>query len=177
MKLSVRNIEERDISHLLNYWYSCDADYLKTLGADINKLPSREDFGKMLLKQISAPFEDKKAYATIWLIDDVPKGHCNTNMIHFEKEANMHLHLWEPMDRHKGIALSLAKESMKLFFENLNLKKLICEPYALNPAPNKFLPKLGYTFIKKYETIPGSINFQQEVNRYEITKETFQKIK
>jgi len=47
----------------------------------------------------------------------------------------------------------------------------MCEPYALNPAPNKILKKVGFTFIKIYETTPGWINFKQKVNQYEFGKE------
>lgn len=36
---------------------------------------------------------------------------------------------------------------------------------------NKTLVKLGFEFIRKYKTRPGWINFEQEVNRYELKKE------
>ena len=38
--------------------------------------------------------------------------------------------------------------------------------YAENPGPNRTLAKLGFRLIKRYRTVPGIINFEQEVNRY-----------
>jgi hypothetical protein len=52
---------------------------------------------------------------------------------------------------------------------------LYCEPYALNPAPNKTLEKLGFKFLKTYTTIPGWINFEQEVNLWELKNNIFKK--
>jgi len=40
----------------------------------------------------------------------------------------------------------------------------------------KVLKKIGFTFVKKHTTIPGSLNFEQEVNRWKLTKEMFKKI-
>ena len=59
---------------------------------------------------------------------------------------------------------------------NYKLKNLFCEPYTLNPAPNRTLIKLGFDFVEEYETMPGKINFLQKVNRYVLTKEKFKKV-
>jgi RimJ/RimL family protein N-acetyltransferase len=67
--------------------------------------------------------------------------------------------------------------TLPLFFERLQLKKLYCEPYALNSAPNKSLEKVGFEFIKEYITIPGSLNFEQPVKRWELSYEKFQLLK
>jgi RimJ/RimL family protein N-acetyltransferase len=56
------------------------------------------------------------------------------------------------------------------FFRNPGLKKLYCEPYAENPAPNKVLSKLGFTFVKTYQTVPGKTCFEQYVNRWELLR-------
>jgi RimJ/RimL family protein N-acetyltransferase len=63
--------------------------------------------------------------------------------------------------------------TLPYFFQNFELKNLYCEPYALNPAPNKTLKKIGFQFVKQYVTIPGSLNFEQEVNRWELKFEDF----
>jgi len=174
MNLNAREVRKEDIPLILNYWYSCSEEYLRGMGADINKLPSRDEFGKMIENQIEKSYEQKNGYATIWEIDGVPCGHCNINGIKYGEVANMHLHMWKPQNRKRGMGITLVKKSIALFFENFELKKIICEPYALNPAPNKLIPKLGFDFIKKYHTTPGSINFPQEVNCYTLSKEKFQ---
>jgi hypothetical protein len=56
---------------------------------------------------------------------------------------------------------------------DIPLKKLFCEPYALNPAPNKTLEKIGFEFVKEYITTPGWINFEQPVKLWMMDFEKF----
>ena len=86
----------------------------------------------------------------------------------------MHLHLWDSTLRRKGIGTELVKKSVAVFFEKLKLERLICEPYALNPAPTKTLERVGFTFEKEYETTPGSLSFRQKVNRWKLDKLDFE---
>ena len=127
----------------------------------------------MLLNQIDTPDAQKASLAFVAEVNGVASGHCNVNPITFGKEATMHLHLWNAENRKKGLGTSMVLQSLPLFFNRLQLETLWCEPYALNPAPNKTLSKLGFEFVKKYRTVPGSLNFEQEVNRYQLTKEKF----
>ena len=83
----------------------------------------------------------------------------------------MHLHIWKGMNRKKGTGVELINRSVTYFFENMKLKKLYCEPYALNPAPNKTLAKAGFHFLKRYTTTPGAMNFEQEVNLWELSEQ------
>jgi len=174
--LSAREITIDDIPYIVRYWLESDKDFLVGMGVDLAKLPGKEDLEKMLAQQLSQSYTEKKAYSTIWQINGQPIGHCNVNKIIFGEEASMHLHLWNTQTRQKGAGAQLVKLSLPFFFNNLQLKKLYCEPYALNPAPNKTLPKAGFTFIKEYITIPGTLNFEQPVNRWELTLADFQKL-
>ena len=174
--LSVREILPTDIPSITNYWLQADAAYLKGMGADKSKLPTAEQWHQMLQTQINLPYSEKQSYCTIWEVNGEAVGHCNVNQISFGKEANMHLHLWHPETRQKGSGSELVKKSLFYFFQNLKLQTLFCEPYALKPAPNKTLEKVGFRFVKEYITTPGSINFEQLVNRWELTKEEFEKL-
>lgn len=174
--LSVREIETSDIDLIADYWLNSDPGHLKGMGVDLDKLPTREQWSSMLLKQIETPLPQKNAYCIIWLENGKPVGHCNTNPASFGQEANMHLHLWNSHSRKKGMGSALVRLTLPFFFENLQLKKLICEPYALNPAPNKTMEKLGFDLVKEYITIPGSLNFEQPVKRWEMTVEKFREL-
>ena len=88
----------------------------------------------------------------------------------------MHLHLWNTGTRQKGMGTALVKLTLPFFFINYHIKKLYCEPYALNPAPNKTLEKAGFKFVKKFTTIPGWLNFEQEVNLWEMSYERFSEL-
>ena len=174
-QLSVIEISELHVDDLLDYWYGASTEQLKLMGADINKLPPRSDFQEKLLQQIALPYRNKKSYATIWTLNDKAIGHCNIGDINFGNDAYMHLHLWYPDNRLKGMGTKLVQKSIPYFFKNFNLSKLYCQPYSLNPAPNKTLKKIGFTFIKEHECIPGSINFKQSVNLYSLEKASFDK--
>ncbi len=175
--LSVRELQEADIELLINYWLGSDPAFLVGMGVDLAKIPGREEWKEMLLEQLRQTPEEKKSYCIIWLVSGIAVGHSNVNKITFGEEAYMHLHLWKQDERKRGLGTSLVKMTLPYFFYNLKLKKLYCEPYAHNPAPNKTLEKLGFLFVKQYITTPGWINFEQLVNRWELTLEKFQNSK
>jgi RimJ/RimL family protein N-acetyltransferase len=175
--ISVREIRTIDIDLLADYWFNSTPEFLKGMGADKDKLPTRTQFAQMLTEQMSAPIEKKKSYALIWELDGTQIGHSNVNNMLYGKEATMHLHLWKSDSRKRGIGTQLVRKSLPFYFKNLKLDTLICEPYALNPAPNKTLEKVGFDFVKRYRTTPGYLNFEQEVNRWELTKEKYEKIR
>jgi ribosomal-protein-alanine N-acetyltransferase len=173
MNLSVREIQQKDIELVVDYWMNASDDLLLGMGVDLNKMLSQQDLTQMLEEQLQLPIENKRAYCVIWENDGVPVGHSNTNPTKYREEATMHLHLWNGATRKKGTGTELVKLTLPLYFENLKIKKLIVEPYALNPAPNRTLEKVGFTFIKEYITTPGFINFEQPVKRWEMTREQF----
>lgn len=161
--LSVREITKEDIGAIASYWLDSDTDHMIGMGVELSKLPKREDWEQMLIKQISTPLEEKQSYALIWLLDGKAVGHCNINKIQFGEEAYMHLHLWDGVHRQKGMGVELVRMSIPYFFKNYQLKRLYCEPYALNEAPHRTLKKLGFRLVKEYITTPGFINFEQPV--------------
>lgn len=171
MNLNVRDLSHDDIGLIADYWTQSTPDHLRGMGADPDQLPPREEFVRMLTHQLSLPIKERSAYALIWLVDGHPVGHCNVNQIQVGKRANMHLHLWNSPNRKKGMGTRLVQLSIPHFFEALDLKELYCEPFAENLAPNKTLPKAGFEFVKSYRTIPGSINFEQEVNQWRLTRD------
>ncbi|OJW81080.1 MAG: GNAT family N-acetyltransferase [Bacteroidetes bacterium 46-16] len=171
--LSVREIQKQDIPLLADYWLNSDKAFMKSMGVDVTKIPPREELVSMFSQQLGQDYPQKRSYATIWLLDGKAAGHCNINKINFGEEAYMHLHLWNGINRQKGMGLQLVKMSLPYFFEHYLLQKICCEPYALNPAPNRTLEKAGFTFIKEYITTPGYLNFEQPVKHWELTYDTY----
>lgn len=176
MTISVRELEERDIEHITDYFLCSGDDFLVGMGVDLTKVPDRETWQKMLREQLSQPYNKKQSYCLVWEVDGKAIGHSNVNKILFGKEAYMHLHLWNNNVRKKGLGTTLVKMTLPYFFKNLHLKTLYCEPYSLNPAPNNTLKKIGFTFVKDYVCTPGWINFEQRVNLWELGLEEFEKM-
>ncbi|MBS1516664.1 MAG: GNAT family N-acetyltransferase [Bacteroidetes bacterium] len=176
MELKVREMKPEDIENIVDYFISADEDFLKSMGADADKLPERNQWISRIKNESGKPYEEKKIYYIIWLIDNIPSGHSNINEIEFGISAVMHLHMWRNDNRKAGIGTGLMKLTIPYYFRNFGLKKLICEPYFYNEAPNKVLKKLGFELKLTYDTVPGLISFHQTVNRYELTSEMFDKL-
>jgi len=170
-KLSVRPCEVKDMGTIVDYFLSSDADYLKGMGVDRTRLPSKSEWLKMLNSDFLLPIEKKMFYYVVWLLNGEEIGHSNINKIIYGQEAYMHLHLWHGNTRQKGWGLCCLQMTLPYYFEIFQLKTLYCEPMASNPSPNRTLKKLGFEFIKSYETIPGWINLHQTVNRWSLARE------
>jgi len=175
--LAVREITADDIPLLVDYWLNSDPEFMQGMGVDLAKLPEKAVLEKMLSSQLSQDYAEKQSYALIWLIDQKPVGHCNVNKIEFGKSAFMHLRLWQSEHRQKGMGSTLVNLSLPHFFEKLKLETIYCEPYALNPAPNKTLTKLGFTFEREYITTPGYLNFEQPVKCWSLSIKAWEKMK
>jgi len=168
--LNVREIHVGDIPLIAKYWLNNDAEYLRGLGVDVLKLPTSQNFTAMLLSQINLPYPQKKGYALIWEANGKAVGHSNLNPVVYGEEASMHLHIWSEGNRKKGYGLELIKMSLPFYFDNMQLKRIVCEPYALNNAPNRVLERAGFAFVKEYVTTPGSITFEQPVKQWVLEK-------
>jgi len=175
--LSVREMQEEDIDRIISYWMNAAPAFLAGMGVDLAKIPPEEQWRKMLLDQIHQTMAEKQSYCIIWLVDSKPVGHSNVNKIIFGEEAYMHLHMWQSPLRKKGYGAELVRKTLPFFFNRLQLRKIYCEPYALNLAPNKTLERVGFSFLKTYLTTPGWLNFEQEVNRWELTREKFEELR
>lgn len=171
--LSVRPMDRKDIAALVRYWAEAEEDDLHAMGVDPAKLPESDALAQVLAQQLQLPWQKKSAYCVIWEVDGKAVGHTNLNPIAFGEQAKMHLHLWRKNQRQQGLGSRLLRDSLPYFFENFKLKTLFCEPYAFNPAPNRTLDKLGFVFVKQYVTTPGSINFEQWVNRWAMPYERY----
>ena len=173
-KISIRQLELSDHPRIVDYFLNSDKDFLSGMGVDTSKLPTREEWLEILSTNFMLSLDQKKFFYMIWLFDNQPIGHSNINKIVFAEEAYMHLHIWKKEVRKKGIGFELLKLTIPHYFDIFKLKNLYCEPLATNSAPNRTLEKLGFEFIKSYDTIPGWINTYQTVNRWCLTKEQFE---
>ncbi len=170
--LTVRPITPEDFDPFLSYWYDSDTDFMKAMGVDISKIPSRANFLALLDRVIHLPFDQKPGYVLIWELDGAPVGHSNINGIAFGQKASMHLHMWQSGHRKKGIGTDFVRMCLPHYFEKFQLNELFCEPASGNSAPNKTLPKLGFEYIRTYFGAPEILMYEQDVNVYRITRRT-----
>lgn len=159
---------------MIRYFLEADAAYLAGMGVDVDKLPGEAEWFGLLKEDYARPMEQRAFYYLSWQVDGVSIGHCNINKIEFGRSAFMHLHIWTAEHRRRGCAANLLPLSIRHFLERFELQQLFCEPYSMNPAPNRALPKAGFELVKTYETTPGWIAFHQPVNRWVIDRGTAQ---
>lgn len=171
MSYHVREMKLDETRLMIRYFRNADLTYLNGMGVDPTKMPSESAWFELLQEDFERPIQQRQFFYLVWEADGVPIGHTNINKIVFGEEAYMHLHIWNEKHRRCGCASQLLKTSITRYFEIFQLRKLFCEPYALNPAPNRTLPKLGFQFVETYETTPGWIAFPQPVNRWVLERE------
>jgi RimJ/RimL family protein N-acetyltransferase len=157
-----------DYELMLDYFYKADEPFLRGMGVDRLKLPLRDSWLDALLVDHEKPDKERDRFYLVWIFRGRRVGHSSINNIIHGIEAFIHLHLWNSKLRKAGLGMEFVRRSANFFFERFNLKKLVCEPWAENPAPNRVLEKLGFTFVRRYRTIPGVIAYEQDVNRYEL---------
>lgn len=157
-----------DFESVVDYFHGAGPVALRAMGVDPAKLPARQDWlATMLAQHEASDRETERRYVT-WVHRGTPVGHSSLSHIVYGDHANIHLHLWRPELRASGLGTTWFRLSVAYFADKLALQTIVCEPYAENPAPNRVLTKLGFTFVKRYRTTPGPINFEQDVNRWEL---------
>jgi RimJ/RimL family protein N-acetyltransferase len=160
-----------DYVRMVDYFLRGDDAFLRGMGVDPARLPSREVWLDRLLPDLDRDDREKQTYYLGWLYDGVPIGHSNVNRIRYGEDAYMHLHSWKPQLRSAGLGTEFCRRAVIVFTHKFALKRLCCEPYAENVAPNRVLSKIGFRLVKRHRTVPGVIAFEQEVNLYVLEHE------
>lgn len=163
-----------EYERMIDYFVGGDESFLRGMGVNPALLPTREAWLAACLADHARPDEEKDRLYLAWRLDDELVGHSSISHIEPGHVANLHLHLWIPTRRRHGLGTALVAASMAIYFERYRLRTLASEPYAGNPAPNRTLERLGFRHVKRYRTVPSSIADEQDVNRWEVTRETWE---
>jgi RimJ/RimL family protein N-acetyltransferase len=171
MTRAIRPLKLDEAHLVINYFLKADHQFLNSLGVDPEKLPAYDEWHRVFEQDFGRPLENRRFFYVLWEIDGQPVGHSNISDIVYGQEAYMHLHVWHPAKRKQGNGSYFVRESIKTYFRTFNLQTLFCQPYSLNPAPNKTLAKVEFEFLGTYEITPGWINFQQSINKWRLTRD------
>jgi RimJ/RimL family protein N-acetyltransferase len=172
----VRPFESRDdYRRMIDYYHDSPNELLQRMGVDRSKLPPREAWLERAWQDHQRAEDDpaRERFHLAWLADGVVVGHSSINQIQWGRQANAHLHLWRADLRKSGIGSEFFRQSISFYFERFRLALVVVEPHADNPAPNRVLQKLGFRLVRRYHTVPGPINVEQDVNRYEVDRATW----
>ncbi len=170
MRLRVREMTLAEADLVIGYFHSATPEQLDLMGVDPTRLPSPEAWHRQLENDFALPAYRRHTYRLVWLDEDEPVGISSCDRIVFRERANMHLHVLDPSRRRQGIGTECVRQSVDIYFKTLELKRLYCEPNALNTAPHRTLQRCGFKFVKTYMTVPGPINFHQPVTQWVIER-------
>jgi len=162
---------EGEYEGMVDYFLGGNEEFLTGMGVDLAKLPTRAEWLRAALADHERPDAETQRFFVAWLFEGRIVGHSSISHIATGETAHCHLHLWKPGLRKSGMGSAFLSGSIDIYFERFALKSLASEPYAENPAPNRALPKLGFRFVRRYRTVPTGMAFEQDVNRYEITRD------
>jgi RimJ/RimL family protein N-acetyltransferase len=167
--IEVRILASREeLERVVDYFLSADEPFLRGMGVDPGLLPDKDAWLARLETDLARDDRAKRTCYVGWIYNGEAIGHSSISDIAFGDEAHIHLHMWRPDLRRAGLGTEFFKRSARTFIHRFKLERLICEPFAGNPAPNRVLSKAGFRCTRTYRTVPGPIAFEQEVNRFEL---------
>jgi RimJ/RimL family protein N-acetyltransferase len=155
---------------IIDYFHGAPTDFLRGLGVDPAKLPTRERWRALYEQEFGLPVERRSSFLVLWEHGGEPLGFSTADKIVIGERAFMHLHIFHPERRQRGLGTALVRQTAQVYFDALRIDELFCEPYALNAAPNRTLQKAGFKYVMTHETVPGPLNFHQPVNRWRLSR-------
>ena len=170
MALQVREmaLDESDI--VIDYFHGASAEHLELLGVDPTRLPPPDRWRARYEHDYARPRAERLFMLLIWERDGASVGFSTCDRVRYGEEAFMHLHVTDPELRGSGIGAEAVRRSVDLYFDELALKRLLCEPNAFNVAPNRTLQHAGFRYVKTHMTVPGPLNYHQAVTRWMIER-------
>jgi RimJ/RimL family protein N-acetyltransferase len=158
---------------MIDYFLLGSEAFQRGMGVDPSKLPERAVWLAAALADHARSDDRKRRFYLAWLHAGDTVGHSSISHIAPGQTAHVHLHLWRPDPRRRGLGAAFFALSVDFYFERYRLKLLACEPFAENPGPNRVVTQFGFRFVERRREVPTSIALEQDVNRYEITREAW----
>jgi RimJ/RimL family protein N-acetyltransferase len=166
MALTVREMRVDEVGVVVDYFHRSSDEHLALLGVDPAKLPPPPDFRVVLQRGFDRPVVERDRLLVLWECDGTPVGFSSCDTITPGDQAKMHLHVIEPESRRRGIGSECVSQTVRIYFDRFDLKRLFAEPNAYNTAPNRTLQRVGFRFVQTHVTVPGWLNFEQPVTRW-----------
>src|SRR5262245_14828918 len=143
-RLGVRPMRTEDVPAFVRYWTEASRSDLERMGVDVARLPAADELARSLSALCQVPEREARAFYLVWEVDGVPIGHASLKNIRYGDSGEIHLHIWDAAARGRGHGARLFALSALDFYERFSLTRIVCEPKADNPMPNRMLRKAGF---------------------------------
>src|SRR5262249_52714000 len=170
-RLTVRPLASEDFAGFIAYFTRASKADAERMGLAIDKVPLPTQLCSDLEAMIATPVDRLHSFVLAWCIDGKSIGHCSIKDIVLGGFGSIHLHMWRADLRGKGYRPRLFCLSALDFYERFNLKRIICEPKADNPIPNRVLQKIGFPLVLTHVGASSELSVICELNRYEIPRD------
>ena len=166
----VRPMRLSEVDFRIDYFHGASDDYLRMLGVERARLPSREDWLAGYEREFALPIAERSSYILAWELDGELVGFSTADPFTFGDEAFMHLHIRLPARRRRGLGVEFVRRSAAAYFETLELRRLLCQPNAFNVAPNRTLQAAGFRYDRTEVCRPHPINCEQPITRWVLER-------
>lgn len=170
-KLTVRWMQANDVDAIATYWTSASSADMQRMGVSQEHFPKPPALEASMMPYAGTPKPTADAAYIMWEIDGRTIGFSSLKHIAHPTIGGMHLHMWESVSRGRGYGAVLFAKSAVMFYEHFGLEKIVCEPSASNPMPNKMLQKIGFPLVKTYVGKSSALSAETTLNCYEIDPE------
>lgn len=170
-RLTVRPLATKDLDGYIDYFTRPSKADAERMGLAIDRVPSATRLRSDLQAMIAAPVNHFRSFVLAWCVDGRAIGHSSLKEIVPGDFGSIHLHMWRADLRGKGYGPRLFCLSVLDFYERFSLKRMICEPKADNPMPNRTLKKIGFPLVLTHVAASSELSIVCELNRYEILRD------
>jgi ribosomal-protein-alanine N-acetyltransferase len=170
MELSVRPLAAQDFAEFINYWHRLSPAEIERLGVAINCLPTADKMRSDLEAMLAAPDEAVRGFVLAWCIDGEAIGHSSLKDIVPGEFGSIYLHMWRADLRGKGHGAHLFCLAAVDFYNRFNLKRIVCEPKADNPSPNRLLQRIGFPLVSTRIGRSSELSTICKLNCYDIVR-------
>jgi RimJ/RimL family protein N-acetyltransferase len=148
-----------------------DADLERMGVVDRARLPPGEEWTRKLEATLRGAEATAGSGYLAWLVDGQPVGFASLKNLKLGEGADMHLHMWSAPHRGQGHGAILFCLSVLEAFDRFRLSRVVCEPKASNPMPNRMLAKVGFPLAKTYHGASSELSRTTELNQYAIQRD------
>jgi RimJ/RimL family protein N-acetyltransferase len=171
MALSVRPLAPQDFDQFINYWLGLSPAEIQRLGVARDCLPPADRMRSDLEAMLAAADENVRSFVLAWCINGEAIGHSSLKDIVPGEFGSMHLHMWRADLRGKGHGALLFCLAAVDLYKRFKLRRIIYEPNADNPPPNRLLQRIGFPLVSTRIGRSSELSTICKLNCYHIVRE------